>query len=653
MGGSPLSRPPSSTASEEALRESQQLLAQMQHIARIGTWAWDVGTDTINWSDELFRLYGLEPQSFVISYDTFLPLIHPDDRAMVDGIVRGAFETRQPFAFDYRILWPDGSLRWLHGRGDVVVDDDGRVVRMVGSSQDITNRKQTESELRQQAHILETISDAVIVTDIYGIVSEWNPAAERIFGYSKAEMLGQPLQRISGVDNLPALEQQLSEAFKRYGRWAGELPFRGKDDIRGVADVIVAVQRDAQGRASSIISVSRDVTERKRLEAQLQQSQKMEAVGRLAGGIAHDFNNMLTAVKGYTEFLLEDLDQRDPRRTDVQEIAKASDRAASLTRQLLAFSRKQVLQPRPIDLNEVVEAMEKMLRRLIGEDVHVVTRLDPDLRLVEADPSQVEQVVMNLAVNARDAMPTGGILTIETRNATLDKVEADWVAKPGSYAVLSISDTGIGMDAATRAQIFEPFFTTKPVGQGTGLGLSTVYGIVTQSGGHVSVYSEPGQGSTFKVYLPHVRAPEIGPVLGPAVLRFPRGSETIVLVDDDEGVRAVARRILQRAGYTVLSAPDGVEAMRMIAEAGGRVDLVVTDVVMPGIGGRDLVTHVRDTYPDLRVLFVSGYTEEGIRRHGVLDTESAFLEKPFTAERLAQKVREVLDNPRRPARGKR
>jgi two-component system cell cycle sensor histidine kinase/response regulator CckA len=651
-GGSHRSRPQPFVAPDAALRESQHLLAQMQQIARVGTWTWDVAANTVAWSDELFRLYGLEPQSIAIGYESFLTLIHPNDRAMVDGAVRRAFETHQPFAFDHRIVRPDGTERWLHGRGEVVVED-GHVTRMVGSSQDITERKRAESELRQQAHIVETISDAVIVMDVDGNVTDWNPAAVRIFGYTKTEMLGRPLRLLNAPESEPELDRQVRDAFAREGRWAGEIPFVRKDGVHGVADVIVAVQRDAEGRASSIISVSRDVTERKRLEAQLQQSQKMEAVGRLAGGIAHDFNNMLTAVKAYTEFLLEDLDQADARRTDVQEIAKAADRAASLTRQLLAFSRKQVLQPRPLDLNDVVESMEKMLRRLIGEDVQIVTRLESDLQLVEADPSQVEQVIMNLAVNARDAMPQGGTLTIETRNVMLEHVDASWGIDPGAYTVLTMSDTGVGMDAATREQAFDPFFTTKPVGQGTGLGLSTVYGIVKQSGGHISVYSEPGHGSTFKVYLPQVSPADSAPILGPAMARFPRGSEAIVLVDDDEGVRAVSRRILQRAGYTVLSAPDGVEALRMIGEAGDQVQLLVTDVVMPGLGGRDLVAHVRDTYPDLRVLFVSGYTEEGVRRHGVLDPESAFLEKPFTAERLAQKVREVLDTPRASSRGQR
>jgi PAS domain S-box-containing protein len=534
-----------------------------------------------------------------------------------------------------------------------VYDDAGVLQAIVGVTIDLGAHETIESGLRQQAHIIDTISDAVIVMDVDGNVTDWNPAATRIFGYAKAEMLGRPLRLLNAPEIGAELDRQVQEAFGRDGRWAGEIPFVRKDGGSGVADVIVAVQHDGQGRPSSIISVSRDVTERRRLEAQLQQSQKMEAVGRLAGGIAHDFNNMLTAVKAYTEFLLEDLDHADVRRTDVQEIAKAADRAASLTRQLLAFSRKQVLQPQALDLNDVVEAIEKMLRRLIGEDVHIRTRLEPDLQLVEADPSQIEQVIMNLVVNARDAMPGGGTLTIETRNVVLDRVDAAWGIQPGPYTVLAITDTGIGMDADVRAQIFEPFFTTKPVGQGTGLGLSTVYGIVKQSGGHISVYSEAGQGSTFKVYLPHVTSSGSAPMLGPAMSRFPRGTETIVLVDDDEGVRAVSRRILQRAGYAVLSAPDGVEALRLIGEADGQVHLLVTDVVMPGLGGRDLVTHVRDTYPDLRVLFVSGYTEEGVRRRGVLDVESAFLEKPFTAERLAQKVREVLDTPRATTRGQR
>jgi two-component system cell cycle sensor histidine kinase/response regulator CckA len=638
---------------ERALEENERLLALTQQIARVGTWAWDVVTNTVTWSDELFRQYGLEPQPSGMTYEQYLELLHPDDRAMADGIVREAFRTRQPFAFDHRIASRDGAEQWFHARGDVVVDEAGWVVRMVGSSQDITERKRTEAELRQQAHIVETISDAVIVMDVEQRVTDWNPAATRIFGYTKEEMLGRPLRLLNAPENAEEIDRQVREAFARDGRWVGEIPFVRKDGSRGVADVIVAVQYDAHGRPQSTISVSRDVTDRRRLEAQLQQAQKMEAVGRLAGGIAHDFNNMLTAVKAYTEFLLEDLDAVDPRRTDVQEIAKSADRAASLTRQLLAFSRKQVLQPRPLDLNHVVEGMGKMLRRLIGEDVQVLTRLDPDVRLVEADPSQLEQVIMNLAVNARDAMPDGGTLTIETQNVALDRVDAAWGIQPGFYAQLAITDTGIGMDVAVRAQIFEPFFTTKPVGQGTGLGLSTVYGIVKQSGGHITVYSEPGVGTTFKVYLPHVAPPESEPARGPAPERFPRGSETIVLVDDDEGARAVSRRILQRAGYTVLSAADAVEAMRLVGEAGGRVDLVITDVVMPGLGGRDLVSHLRETFPELRVLFVSGYTEEGVRKHGVLDADSAFLEKPFTAERLAQTVRELLDSPRGSARAKR
>jgi signal transduction histidine kinase len=405
-----------------------------------------------------------------------------------------------------------------------------------------------------------------------------------------------------------------------------------------------------------------DVTDKERAqedlrgtEAQLRQAQKMEAVGRLAGGIAHDFNNVLTVVKSFTEFLLEDLEEADPRRADVQEIAKAADRAAGMTRRLLAFSRRQVLQPRQLDLNGVIAGMERMVQRLIGDDVRVMTSLDTALLPVQADPGSIEQVILNLVVNARDAMPNGGTLTIETHNARLDRPDATWAIQPGPYAMLTIRDTGHGMDAATQARIFEPFFTTKGQGEGTGLGLAMVYGIIKQSRGHVWVASKPDQGTTFTIYLPQVVAVQEAPVAKPAARPATTGGgETILLVDDEEALRAAARRALVRAGYRVIPAVDGPDALRVYMEhTGTPVALVVTDVVMPGLGGRELVGRLKIMAPDLRVLFVSGYTEEGVRRHGVLDAESAFLEKPFTAERLAQKVREILDTPRTPGRGER
>jgi two-component system, cell cycle sensor histidine kinase and response regulator CckA len=403
------------------------------------------------------------------------------------------------------------------------------------------------------------------------------------------------------------------------------------------------------------------VTERERAqeelrtgEEHLRQAQKMEAVGRLAGGIAHDFNNALTVIKSFSQFLLEDLDTEDRRRSDVREIAKAADRAAAMTRKLLAFGRKQVLQPKPLDLNAVVAGMGPTLRRMLGAaDVTVAMDLDPTARVIEADPGQIEQVILNLAANARDAMPRGGALTICTRNEALERANAKWEVRPGAYTLLSIADTGIGMDEATKAHLFEPYFTTKEQGKGSiGLGLSTVYGIIKQSGGHVWVDSAPGQGTTFRIYMPHATSRDSLPAVSPRPHVPAAGEETILLVDDEEALRIAARRMLQRAGFTVIQASDGADALRVLAEHTGPVHALVTDVVMPGVGGPELVRRLREVRPDLPTLFISGYSEEGVRTQGALHPDAAFLEKPFSPEDLIRKVREVMARPAKaPAEG--
>ncbi|HKW47838.1 MAG TPA: ATP-binding protein, partial [Gemmatimonadaceae bacterium] len=377
-----------------------------------------------------------------------------------------------------------------------------------------------------------------------------------------------------------------------------------------------------------------DTTARKELELQLAQSQRMEAVGRLAGGVAHDFNNLLTVIKSYSTMLLEAL-EGDGRREDVEEIAAAADRAGALTRQLLAFSRRQMMQPRPLHLNVVVTDIEKMLRRLIGEDITLVTRLESDLWLVHADPGQIEQVVMNLAVNARDAMPDGGRLTIETTNITRDARR---------YVMLAITDTGVGMTPEVRAHLFEPFFTTKERGKGTGLGLSTVYGIVKQSGGDIAVHAEPGRGATFKIFLPRYVLDQTARAdveqIAPAA---PRGSETILLVEDDPSLRLLAERILRSYGYTVLVASTGQRALTLVEAFTGTIHLVTTDVVMPEMSGTILVERLVSIVPNIRVLFMSGYTDDEVVRRGIFDRRAGFLQKPFTPDQLAFKVREVLD----------
>jgi nitrogen-specific signal transduction histidine kinase/CheY-like chemotaxis protein len=404
--------------------------------------------------------------------------------------------------------------------------------------------------------------------------------------------------------------------------------------------------RDQRGEITHFIAIKVEVTERKRLEQQLRQAQKMEAVGRLAGGVAHDFNNLLTIISGYSELLLEHPGEVEPLRGYVNEIRNASGRAASLTRQLLAFSRQQVLAPRVLDLNAVVANVEKMLKRLIGEDIDLVTVLGESLWPVKADPGQLEQVLLNLAVNARDAMPKGGMLTIETANVEMDKSYAQrhFPLSPGPYVLLAFSDTGIGMDAETQARLFEPFFTTKEMGKGTGLGLATVYGIVKQSGGYIWVYSKVGKGTTFKIYLP--RSDEVAESEPRRNgVKAQSGTETLLLVEDEEAVRALVRSALKEKGYRVLEASGGEEALKLSEQYGGPIDLLVTDVVMPQMSGPELADRLANSHPQIKVLYISGYTDYAGLHHGALDLGAAFLQKPFSPEALARKVREVLGGP--------
>ncbi|MGH9650141.1 MAG: ATP-binding protein, partial [Terriglobales bacterium] len=423
-----------------------------------------------------------------------------------------------------------------------------------------------------------------------------------------------------------------------------ELRYRNKEGVLRTGSLSAEVIELAGERC--LVSVMRDISDHRLLEEQLLQAQKMEAIGRLAGGVAHDFNNLLAIILGYSDLLQDALPEEGPARKHLAEIRKAGDRAATLTRQLVAFSRKQVLELKVFDLNAVVIENYKMLRRLIGEDVELLLEPDRQPAPVKADAAQMEQVIMNLAVNARDAMPRGGRLTIETANVALDATQVNrHVTMPaGAYVMLAMTDSGIGMDANTQARIFEPFFTTKEKGKGTGLGLATVYGIVKQSGGYIWAYSELGQGTTFKIYLPRAEEP-IEPE--PAAARIPaaslRGTETVLLVEDEESVRKLAAHCLREQGYTVLEASNGTEALQLSRERAEPIHLLVTDVVMPGMGGRDLAGQLIALRPDARVLFVSGYTGNAIVHHGILDPGTFLLSKPFRPVELAKKVREVLD----------
>ncbi|HUL16788.1 MAG TPA: PAS domain S-box protein [Terriglobales bacterium] len=472
-----------------------------------------------------------------------------------------------------------------------------------------------------------------------------NDAAVRQYGHSHEDFL-----RMSLADIQPGEDSKSFE--KRMGEWAvtdrhqGHWRHKSKDGRVFEVDVI-SHRLDYAGRSVRLV-VAQDVSDRQLLEEQLRQATKMEAVGRLAGGVAHDFNNLLMVVKGHTELLLDTLPLGDHVTRKIEQIDRSADRAATLTRQLLAFSRMQVLQPRVIKLNSVVEEMGRLIPRLIGEDIELVVRCAPDLGMIRADASQMEQIIMNLAVNARDAMPNGGRLMIETSNADLDAAygASHPVVEPGRYALLAVTDTGIGMDAKTQTHIFEPFFTTKEKGKGTGLGLATVYGVVKQSGGYIWVYSELGKGTSFKIYLPLVNEPadKIAPALTSSQL--PRGTETVLLAEDEQDVREVAREFLESAGYTVLEAHDGAEALRVAAAHSLAIDVLVTDMVMPGMSGQELARHLRQQRAGLQVIYMSGYSEQAAGESAKADKASLILTKPFSRGAILRAIRESLRNHR-------
>ena len=516
-----------------------------------------------------------------------------------------------------------------------------------------------EEALRESEERFRQIYDETPIgyheLDTRGRIVRVNRTELEMLGYPVEEMLGQPVWKF-------VLEEETTRHVIM-AKIAGDVSFhetfertyRRKDGTTLPVLVKDRVIRDKGGRIIGIRSTVEDITERRRSEEalrkseeQLRQWQKVEAIGRLAGGIAHDFNNLLMTIKGCSEILLQECDAQDPRREEAEEIQKAAERATSLTRQLLAFGRRQILQPQVLDLNKVVTNMNKMLQRVIGEDIQLLTVLEPKLRPVKVDPGQIEQVIMNLAVNARDAMPRGGRLTIETANVFLDEdyAQRHVSVKPGSYVMLAVSDNGCGMDQETQSHLFEPFFTTKEKGKGTGLGLSTVYGIVKQSGGNIWAYSELGRGTTFKIYLPMVTQAVKEKYARPERRRISaRGAETILLVEDEKAVRMMIGKTLQSKGYAVLEAQHGQEALSICEDYSGPIHLMVTDVVMPLMSGKELAEQLAPQRPEMKVLYMSGYPDNSIVQHGVLEPGTEFLQKPFTLNTLEAKVREILDAP--------
>ena len=791
---------------EEALRKSEERLSLALDAASVGTWDWDLVTGKIVWGGHHHTLFGLSEGRFDGTYEKFERCVHPDDMASLNVAVARARDNHAEYDHEFRVIWPDGSIRWVHGMGAFHYDQQDRPVRMVGAVVDTTERRKAEEALRNlvegtasatgkeffttlvrhlaaaldvryamltesmdseakklripacwagdrlmpdfeqtnpntpcgaairekktvyykdrlQQHFpdIKEFADMGVVSYIgiplvnrsgkalgslcilddkpladvalaesilsifaarasaemerkqaeeslrqaeeryrsivenaaYGILLSTpsgrflavNPAMVAMLGYESAEEL-MKVNISTDIYVNPEDRTRLIERYVPEGRIENvEVDWKRKDGSLITVKLRGRLIEDEEGKPESFEILVEDVTERRHLEAQLRQSQRMESIGQLAGGVAHDFNNLLTAIIGYSEILLTNVSRDDPRRMSVEEISRAGKRAAELTRQLLAFSRKQILQPRIISLNSVISDLERMLSRLIGEDVEMITRLDSDLGLVKADPGQIEQVIMNLVVNARDAMPEGGVLMIETMNAELDESYArrHIGVEPGPYVLTAISDTGIGMGEETQSHIFEPFFTTKEQGKGTGLGLSTVYGIIKQSGGNIWVYSEADKGTTFKIYLPRVDEEETDEQAEAKQIETPCGSETILIVEDEDLVRRLAVDVLEDIGYRVLEAKDGFEALEICEQRNEPIHLMLTDVVMPQMSGRDLARRVACLRPEIKTLYMSGYTGTAIVSQNIIDAEKAFLQKPFTPKSLAQKVREALD----------
>jgi two-component system, cell cycle sensor histidine kinase and response regulator CckA len=625
---------------EEALRESEQRLQQIANASSSVFW---IGTRSMSrflyLSPAFEKIFARPREDVYANPFTLLESIHPEDRDTLGSLLRGGVQGR---SVQFRVLRPDGSVRWVSTHANPVRDPTGEVVRIAGVAEDITGRRRAEHALRQSERwvraLFEHAVDGLSVHDFDGRVLDVNERLCAILGYTREEMLALTYGELEEHDGNTPFEGRW-EALEPGVTVANEGLFRRKDG--GTVPVEVRLTRVEQGRRAVVLATTRDVGERRALEDQLRQAQKMEALGRLAGGVAHDFNNQLTAILGFAKLLELEIPPGDGMQAYVNEIEKAAERSAQLIHQLLAFSRRQVLQPRLLDPNEVVSGVDLLLRRLVSRDVELVTIPGSSVGRVMADPSQLEQALVNLVLNARDALRGGGRVTVQTFERQLDEplVRRPESVPPGSYVVLAVSDDGCGMDEATLERIFEPFFTTKDVGRGTGLGLAMVHGFVRQSGGRIVVHSKPGAGSTFKIYLPRVEEPARAPASIP--LEATRsGSGTVLLVEDESAVRSLARAVLSRAGYQVLEAENGRDALRVWKEHRDRIQLVLTDVSMPLMGGRELARQIHVQAAGFPVLYMSGYTDE----IGPEDDAEGFplLPKPFTPQALLAHVATVL-----------
>jgi two-component system cell cycle sensor histidine kinase/response regulator CckA len=640
---------------DAALHQAHERLNLALKSSGVGTWSWGVAEDTLVWDDFMYPLFGLGTGVALGRYEDFLSLVHPKDQERVRKAGADSAGLNVPYDVEFRVIWPDGTVHSLSARGKVFRDTEDRPVRLTGVCWDISERKRAEEERQKFVSLVEQTDDFVGMFGLNGNIMFLNRAGCRLVGLEAQKAVGTPLEDLHPVDLHPFEDLHPDDVWSRMsdeilpsilrgdGNWVGEARLRHLA-TRQPIDVLMnifPVNDPETGQPLCFAAIMRDITERKRLEGQLLQAQKLDSIGQLAGGVAHDFNNLLTIISGYSELILGRCDPDDPVCEPVEQISRAATRAAALTRQLLAFGSRQPSEQKDIVLNDVVGGVEKMLRRLIGADVDLVLSLEAEDGTIRADPGQIEQVIVNLVINARDAMPGGGKLLIETANLYIDEDSAHGrlAVTPGHYVMLAVSDTGTGMTGEVRSRIFEPFFTTKARGKGTGLGLSTVYGIVQQSRASISVQSEPGQGTTFRLLFPAVH-PGGHEAVGPGADIPSFGHETILLTEDEAGVRGYVRHILERHGYRVAEASNGLEAMDVVHRYPGPIHLLLTDVVMPEVGGVELAAQFAAVYPGVPVLYMSGYNDRLWRED---EKTVDYIQKPFASTTLLAQIRGLLD----------
>jgi two-component system cell cycle sensor histidine kinase/response regulator CckA len=638
---------------ETASREKEERYRLAAQGSRQVIREWDLASDRLTWDNGTGPLLDYPYSELGDTTDWWYERIHPDDRErVVQSIDSAVSQAETSWAEEYQFRRAEGSYALIEDRALIVRDQEGRPLRLVAAMAEVTHERRGARRLEQ---VLDAVPLGIWILDREGRITLANAASRQIWGETPAsiEELG-ARQSWWTADGQPVRPEEWGavRALQRGESTVDEevVIQTSERTLKTILNTAVPL-RDPAGEIIGAVSITQDITEKKAHEAaelqrqdEIQQAQKMEAIGRLAGGIAHDFNNLLTGILSYSDLILQELRPNDPIRADVEQIRDAGQRAAGLTRQLLAFSRRQLLQPRVVSLNAMVRQVEPMLQRLLGTGVALETELDPNLGNVLVDPAQIEQVMVNLVLNAREAMPSGGLVRLTTANVQLEPGAGrpENGTPPGDYVSITVSDTGVGIDPAARTRIFEPFFTTKHRASGRGLGLSTVHGIVEQSGGHITVESAPGQGASFTIYLPRYLGPE--PAVGTADHRMPQvGTETLLLVEDEAAVRLSVRRLLEWHGYTVLEARNGADALRIYEANEGGIDLVLTDLVMPEMGGQELFERLRARSPNVRVLFMSGYAERAFTRNGSPPPGTGFVEKPFTVETLMRRLREVLD----------